>query len=67
MTLRHVSPGAQWRKSDRSGSGNCVEVADLRAGVGVRDGKVPDTGHLVVTREAWTAFVAEVQAGRYDL
>ncbi|MFI0372669.1 DUF397 domain-containing protein [Actinomadura sp. 1N219] len=33
--------GAAWRKSSHSGpeQGDCVEVADLPSGVGVRDSK----------------------------
>ncbi|KAB2350880.1 DUF397 domain-containing protein [Actinomadura rudentiformis] len=39
---------AQWRKSSHSAheGGECVEVADLRAAVGVRDSKAPEAGHL---------------------
>ncbi|TDC67814.1 DUF397 domain-containing protein [Actinomadura sp. GC306] len=67
MTTSHVVSRPQWRKSSHSsGNGQCVEVADLAANVGMRDSKAPEVGHLVVTREAWTAFLAEVNAGRYD-
>ncbi|WP_326560130.1 DUF397 domain-containing protein [Micromonospora sp. NBC_01796] len=51
---------AEWRKSTRSsggGNGDCVEVADLRDAVGVRDSK--DAGGPVLTfdRAGWAAFV----------
>ncbi|MEV6113527.1 DUF397 domain-containing protein [Streptomyces sp. NPDC052109] len=51
--------GATWRKSSYSSSngGDCVEVADLRALVAVRDSKNPDAAHLSVTPHAWDAFV----------
>ncbi|MFD0899593.1 DUF397 domain-containing protein [Actinomadura sediminis] len=42
----------QWRKSSYSGSANddvCVELGRLADGVGVRDSKDPDAGHLVLT------------------
>ncbi|MFA1550996.1 DUF397 domain-containing protein [Actinomadura chokoriensis] len=59
---------AKWRKSTRSNGagGNCVEIADLVVGVGVRDSKAPDVGHLTFTREAWMAFATQVRAGRYN-
>ncbi|MEV0651015.1 DUF397 domain-containing protein [Phytomonospora sp. NPDC050363] len=48
-----------WRTSSRSGqTGNCVEVAALPTGVGVRDTKARGTGHLTVTREDWRGFLA---------
>ncbi|MFD0857052.1 DUF397 domain-containing protein [Actinomadura adrarensis] len=55
-----------WRKSSRSGSGGaggqeCVEVADLGAGRGVRDSKAPDAGHLVLTPEAFAALVTAIK------
>ena len=43
----------QWRKSSYSGTTNddiCVEVACFLSGVGVRDSKNPDSGHLALTR-----------------
>lgn len=61
---------ASWRKSSRSGQNNgaCVEVADNLPGVvAVRDSKAPEDGAHVVGRRDFTAFLAEVKAGRYDL
>ncbi|WP_405645419.1 DUF397 domain-containing protein [Streptomyces sp. NBC_00019] len=51
---------AQWRKSSYSGSsgGECVEVADLRAHIAVRDSKNPGAGGFSVTPETFAAFVA---------
>jgi Domain of unknown function (DUF397) len=60
--------GADWRKSSYSSAeGNCVEVADLRTTVGVRDSKNRDGGVLRFDRDAWAGFVADTKSGRYDL
>ncbi len=50
---------AEWRKSSYSGQdGNCVEVArNLPGLVAVRDSKAPDAGRLLVSPEAWRAFL----------
>ncbi|SMQ17680.1 protein of unknown function [Streptomyces sp. Ag82_O1-12] len=55
---------AQWHRSSYSGSsgGECVEVADLRPGVGVRDSKNPEAGILTVSPEAYADFVTYVSA-----
>ncbi|ONK10163.1 DUF397 domain-containing protein [Streptomyces sp. MP131-18] len=52
-----------WRKSSYSnGTGDCVEVADALPGfVPVRDGKVRNGAALVVSGDAWSAFVASVK------
>ncbi len=42
----------QWRKSTRSSGVNdedCVELGRLVLGIGVRDSKNPDGGHLTLT------------------
>jgi hypothetical protein len=54
---------ATWRKSSRSSGngGNCVELADLGAVVGVRDSKDPDGGHLDVSRGALRALLADLK------
>ncbi|MFI0481943.1 DUF397 domain-containing protein [Actinomadura sp. 9N215] len=48
-----------WRKSSYSGpeQGDCVEVADLTPGVGIRDSKNPDHGHLTLTPKAFTDLI----------
>ncbi|XRQ12225.1 DUF397 domain-containing protein [Actinomadura welshii] len=54
---------ANWRKSSRSSGngGNCVEVADLPSGVGLRDSKDPDGPKLIMARDAFAALVADLK------
>lgn len=64
----HASPRANWRKSSHSGDGNnCVELARVPTGVGVRDSKNPDDGVLVFPPGVWRALAGKVKAGEYDL
>lgn len=60
--------GAVWSKSSYSdGSGNnCVEVAAVAAGVGVRDSKDACGPALVVSTSEWAAFVSFVRSGAVD-
>ncbi|MFD0900912.1 DUF397 domain-containing protein [Actinomadura sediminis] len=53
----------QWRKSRRSESQGdaCVEVAALPHGVGVRDSKRPEGGHLVLGGAAFRALLDEMK------
>lgn len=53
-----------WRRSSYSGVGgtdNCVELARLPTGIGARDSKAPEAGHLTLTPEAFTALLAQVK------
>jgi hypothetical protein len=61
--------GVIFRKSSRSGqTGNCVEVSgNLTDVVAVRDTKDRDGGNLVFTRAGWSAFLAGVKGGDFDL
>lgn len=66
----HSADGVVWRKSSHSGyNGDCVEVAVLGADqVGVRDSKAQGAGPvLCLTSMQWTALLAEVRAGRFEL
>ncbi|GAA4099469.1 DUF397 domain-containing protein [Actinomadura miaoliensis] len=60
---------ARWRKSTRSSheGGECVEVADLAAGVAVRDSKNPDGPRLTFAADEWRAFTRAVKGSEYDL
>ncbi|WP_433213218.1 DUF397 domain-containing protein [Dactylosporangium sp. CS-047395] len=61
------SPELAWRKARRSsGNGQCVEVATPGA-VQVRDSKDPDGPVLTFAAADWTAFISDVQQGRYGL
>lgn len=62
--------GAEWRKSMRSAQGNCVEVSYRtdQAAVLVRDTKADGKGPvLAFTRSEWTAFLAGVHNGEFNL
>lgn len=58
----------RFRKSSFSGSAGCVEVRRLPDGdVALRDSKQPSlTPHRYAPTE-WTAFLAGVRAGEFDL
>ncbi|GIH25672.1 DUF397 domain-containing protein [Acrocarpospora phusangensis] len=60
---------ATWRKATRSNTqGNqCVEVAQLKHGIAVRDSKDPDGPKLMFTPGEWDAFVHGVKGGEFDL
>jgi Domain of unknown function (DUF397) len=56
-----------WRKARSStGNGACVEVADLRHVVAVRDSKNPQGAILTYTATEWRSFLAEAKRGRFD-
>ena len=62
--------GAVWRKSTRSGNGgsSCVEVAkNLPDVVGVRDSKDRSGPTLTFDPVVWSAFIAGVKDGEFDL
>jgi hypothetical protein len=60
---------ATWRKATRSNTqGNqCVEVAQLKHGIAVRDSKDPEGPKLMFTPGEWDAFVHGVKGGEFDL
>jgi hypothetical protein len=58
---------AVWRKSSRSGGGNnCVEVAFVPGGVGVRDSKNRDGATFVFGAGAWSSFIGGARDGVFD-
>lgn len=57
----------QWVKSAHSGADSCVEMAKLPdGGIGVRDSKNPELGHLTYTKAEVAAFFAGVRDGEFD-
>lgn len=52
-----------WRKSSRSGEAgdNCVELAELPNGVGIRDSKDPDGLKLLMGRGDFAALMAALK------
>ncbi|MGI8309984.1 DUF397 domain-containing protein [Saccharopolyspora sp. ASAGF58] len=57
----------KWRKSSRSGSQECVEVAtnveNVRA---IRDSKEPGGAHLRFDPDKFAEFMMNVKRGRFD-
>ncbi|MFD0683652.1 DUF397 domain-containing protein [Actinomadura fibrosa] len=52
-----------WRKSKYSGAGNnCVEAARLDEGVGLRDSKHPEGGHLTLAPEGFRALLDRLKS-----
>jgi hypothetical protein len=58
---------AEWRKSSRSSTNACVEVAFVDAQVAVRDSKHKDQAVLLFTPREWEAFLGGVRGGEFDL
>jgi hypothetical protein len=59
-----------WRKSSFSGNGggNCVEVGTgLPGKVAIRDTKRRDDGMHIISSVAFTALLADVKSGRFDV
>lgn len=57
----------EWRKSRASGTGNCVEVANVGTHILVRDSKYQDGPQLSFTQSEWVAFLAGVRNNEFEL
>ncbi|WP_067711100.1 DUF397 domain-containing protein [Nocardia yamanashiensis] len=64
----NVDPaGARWFKSAHStGAKECVEIAFLTTGVGIRDSKNPTGPCLHFAPAEWDRFTTAVAAGAFD-
>jgi hypothetical protein len=61
-----------WRKTSHSGGGGtdgqeCVELAHLTEGIGIRDSKAPDAGHLALPATSFTQLIQRVKQGHLDI
>ncbi|TQS41845.1 DUF397 domain-containing protein [Cryptosporangium phraense] len=65
MLNSEFSPSS-WRKSRRSASINCVEVAETPSVIGVRDSKNPGGAVLRYPAAGWSAFLAGIKRGEFD-
>lgn len=54
----------QWRKSSYSGGvedKQCIELGRLSSGIGVRDSKAPDSGHLTFTPAQFALVITQIK------
>lgn len=61
---------SEWKKSNRSNSGGCVEVALIDGMIHIRDTKQegrPDRSILRFTPTEWKAFTGGAKDGEFDL
>jgi Domain of unknown function (DUF397) len=64
--VRASALSAVWHKSSFSGpNGDCVEAAELPAGVAVRNSRFPDGPALLFTDSEWSAFLRGVKGGDF--
>jgi hypothetical protein len=60
--------GLQWKKSEASGSENCVEVAFGDDAVFVRNSRAAANGlALAFTTNEWKAFLVGARAGEFEV
>jgi Domain of unknown function (DUF397) len=60
-------PALRWRKSSFSESGNCVEVADNKTVILVRDTKNRDRAILSFPLMAWGDFIRKIRTNSTSL
>ncbi|MEU6747999.1 DUF397 domain-containing protein [Spirillospora sp. NPDC046719] len=54
----------QWRKSSYSGGvedKQCIELGRLSSGIGVRDSKNPEGGHLTLTSAQFADVISQIK------
>jgi uncharacterized protein DUF397 len=56
-----------WRKSSKSNSQGCVEVAAMGDAILVRDTKNREAGTLTFTEKEWLAFLEGISEGEFSL
>jgi hypothetical protein len=59
-------PCIMWRRSTKSGTGNCVEVAVVGGVVLIRDSANPDGMVLRLPPTTWSDFLADARTRNFD-
>ena len=62
--MADVREPMDWRKARRCGSSTCVEVAEGKQQMLLRDSKDPAGPWLVFVPEDWTAFLSALREDR---
>jgi hypothetical protein len=57
---------ATWKKSSRSGTNGCVEVAAVAGRVAIRDSKDRGGPVLLFNANEWDAFLLGAKTGEFD-
>lgn len=60
-------PALIWRKSSRSNSAGCLEVAFTKGSVLLRDSKHPRGLVLSFSLHEWSAFITRVHGSAFDV
>jgi hypothetical protein len=55
-----------WRTSSFSNNGTCLAVAEVNAGIAIRNSQHPERGMLTVSVDCARALVAASRAGEFD-
>lgn len=58
-----------WRRSSRSGTSgqsNCVEVARLSGGIGIRDSRSTAGPRFTLSADAFRRLAADIRRGTHD-
>lgn len=54
---------ARWRKSTRTGGGNCIEVAAFSPDIAIRDSKDAHGPVLLTDPASWSGLAAAIKTG----
>lgn len=56
----------KWRTSSFSIAGECVGLAEVPGGIGMRNTKRPEAGTLFLSRSQIAALIENIKAGQFD-
>jgi hypothetical protein len=67
--MKSPTSAIAWRSSSKSSSqgDQCVEVAALPSGIGIRDSKNPTGSKITLSRREFGRLVDAIRAGRHEI